>query len=357
MRYRYIKIIFLSFLVTVLISGCSFSLSSSSKDGGVYKSFDYGENFEQKNLLKSDDEQESSIDSINTREIIFDDSDHKLVFLASRENGVFMSTDGAESWQRIFPKAIVYSIDTDPVNRGIVYVSTGNRVYKTIDMGQNWQVVYLESRKGTAVTQVVVDPKNSKKILLATSGGEVFESLDTGESWNLLSQVKGYIRKLLVNNNNPEIVYAATLKKGLYKSIDGGKNFEDISKSYLSINSSNKQFRAAVLDVSSSDGLFLVTKYGILRTTDGGISWQDLSLLTPKKSVLINAFAINPKDTKEMYYATEDIIYRTFDSGQTWLSTKVSSQRMPVYLVVDPETANVIYMGVMEIDEKPFFFL
>ena len=156
---------------------------------------------------------------------------------------------------------------------------------------------------------------------------------------------------------NSNILYAGTLKKGIFRSHDKGQNWVNLKDKYIKIHSSNRDYRILVLDNSVKDGLFFVTDYGILRTKDGGQTWEDLNLVTPKNSVKIYAFSVNPQNVNHIYYATKNIIYRTFDGGKNWLSTSMPTKNYPTFMQVDPETSNVVYMGILKEKTKPFFFV
>ena len=66
---------------------------------------------------------------------------------------------------------------------------------------------------------------------------------------------------------------------------------------------------------SYSDGsLFLATDKVIVRSFDEGQSWTKLSLLTPESDSSINAIAVNPQNSDEIFYVTNTSFYRSFDT-------------------------------------------
>ena len=351
---RFLKI-FSILLLIIILSGCS--LLSQSNDGGIYKSFDYGEHWEQKNFVGKDGKKNITISDINTREIVFDENDHSLVFLATRDRGLFMSTNAGEQWQRIFTGGFVSSVAPDPQERGVIYLATENKIYKTIDMGANWRAIYLESRSNVSLLQVAIDHQDNKKLIISTSKGDILISKDTGESWDNVANLKDFTRKIIFNKNNSQIVYAGTLTKGVFRSKDGGENWESLLDKYQGNQSGNSRYRLMILDPSVADGLFLVTDSGILRTKNSGQDWQALDLVTSGSDIYINTLAVNPQDVNNIYYTVGNIIYRSFDGGKNWLSSKIPIDSVPIFLLADPETANVIYMGVFKAAKTPFFFI
>ena len=66
-------------------------------------------------------------------------------------------------------------------------------------------------------------------------GKGVYKSLDAGKSWKFIGlKSAGQIGAIKVHPKNPDIVYAAAIgqpfkqntERGLFKSIDGGKNWK-----------------------------------------------------------------------------------------------------------------------------------
>jgi photosystem II stability/assembly factor-like uncharacterized protein len=205
-----------------LTTACSFPFTSSPKEvGGVFKSSDYGEKWEQKNSATINNKK-INISNINTKEIVFDAKDHSLIYLATRGNGLFVSENSGEEWRQIFTTGFVYSVAPDPKSRGVIYFAVDNKIYKTIDQGQSWRQIYLENRIEVQITQIAIDPSDSQNLIMGTSNGEIFQSTDAGESWKLSYETKDNIRKILINKKNPKIIYAATLRSGIYKTSDRG---------------------------------------------------------------------------------------------------------------------------------------
>ncbi len=349
--------LFLFIVASLTFSGCTLSLTGTTADGGVFKSYDYGEHWEQKNSAGQSGKTALSLNNVNTKEIVFDQQDHTLIYLSSRENGLFVSENAGEEWRQIFNAGFVNSLALENNSKGIVYIAVANRIYKSIDLGRNWRVIYLESRIESLITQVAVNPKNNKNVIASTSTGDILISNDAGESWNLVANLKSNLRKILINQDNPNIIYIASLNNGIFRSADAGKTWVNLKEQYEKMDSRTLVYRVLTFDPGVKDGLFLVSDFGIINSADGGQNWQTVQLLTPPGSVQINSFAVNSKNNKHIYYATTNTFYRSFDGGKTWLNAKVPSTRIPCYLIVDNDTPNIIYMGVIKIDSKPFFFI
>lgn len=92
------------------------------------------------------------------------------------------STDGGESWTEIPSGPYhVNSITFDPQSSNIIYVSTINLSWKTVDGGDSW--FPLSNGLGEFVYDFVIDPTNTQVLHAANGNAGVLESLDGGMTW------------------------------------------------------------------------------------------------------------------------------------------------------------------------------
>ncbi len=352
----------ISFLIIVLffaigLTGCNLAFTPSSKNtGGVFKSYDFGENWQPVNLIKNEKNRKKNISFLNIQVIKLDPQNHKNIYLGSRENGLWYSGNAAESWQNIFKRGSVLDIALDAKNSGVIYISLGRRIYKSIDLGQKWKLIYLEERERVQINSLAIDPNNNLLLYMGTSHGEVYKTKDGGKSWQAIleSEKNSSIQKILINPKNTNIVYVGTKDKGIYRSSNQGQSWINLKNNYYDIHDKKQVrkyqdveiFRDLVFDLTQHDALIYASNYGLLKSTDGGKSWRDIKLLTPPRSVIIRSVAADPQDNKKIYYVTKTGLYRTFDAGQTWLTSSLSSSRPANKLAIDYQTPNIVYMGM-----------
>ena len=95
---------------------------------------------------------------------------------------------------------------------------------------------------------------------------------------------------------------------------------------------------------------------GIWKTTDAGVVWKPIFDGQPVAS--IGALAVAPSDPKTIYAGTgesdirEDLssgngVYKSMDAGTTWRHIGLDDTRQISRIVVDPENANVVYVGAL----------
>jgi photosystem II stability/assembly factor-like uncharacterized protein len=245
-----------------------------------------------------------------TRAICGVPSQPNVFYMAPVNGGVFKSIDYGRTWQPIFddqPTASVGAIAVSISNPNVVYVgsgeglhrpdlSVGDGVYKSTDAGKTW--THFGLREAQQIPQLAVDPKNPDRIFVAVAG-------------------------------HP---YGPNEERGVYRSLDGGKTFEkvlyrneNVGASDVQIDPSNSQVVYAALWESREgpweNGVFNGPGGGIFKSIDGGKTWRQLSKGLPGNIVQAN-IAIAPSAPKTLFAAvgTKTIgkLYRSDDAGETW---------------------------------------
>ena len=342
-----------SLLAILVFTGAScISLKGSSETsgtGGVFKSIDKAEKWQQKIAVASV-KGNVNIANVDVSVLVFDPQDSKTIYLGTANNGLLYTLDGAESWQRVAGLAAgkVNDIVVDSKNKCAIYVAVGNKILKTIDCTRSWQATYVDSRVEGVITTMATDLDNPSVIYAGLATGDLLKSVDSGASWLVATRLDSGLVKVLVDPDDSKIVYAATAKDGVSKSTDGGKTWVDLEAQLKEFKGA-KTARNLVFDVSKSGTLLLDSKYGMLKTTDAGETWQPMNLLTPSGDVQIYSLAINPKNGNEIYYGTSSTIYKSVDGGASWVTKKMPTARVASYLLVSPDDGNIVYLGTLTI--------
>lgn len=312
-------------------------------DGGVFKSTDKGENWVQKVAVAAT--KPASINNVNVVTMIFDPQDSRTIYLGT-ENGLFYTLDGAESWFQAgaLSSGKVSAVAIDAKDKCNLYAAIGNKVFKTTDCTRTWQNIYVDTRADQVVTALASDSYNPNIIYAGLSGGDLIKSVDGGISWTVIRRFENQVAKILINFYDTRIIYVATLGAGIWKSTDGGTNWVDLNEKLREYDGS-MEFKNLVLDFSKKDSLVLASKYGLLRTLDGGLTWESIQLLTPPGSVDIYSLALNPQNGNEIYYGTSSTLYKSNDGGAKWVTRKLPTTRAATYLLVDPNNGNIVYLG------------
>jgi photosystem II stability/assembly factor-like uncharacterized protein len=277
-----------------------------------------------------------------TRAIAGVPSQPNVFYMAPVNGGVFKSIDYGRTWQPIFddqPTASVGAIAVSVSNPNVIYVgsgeglhrpdlSVGDGVYKSTDAGKTWR--HLGLRDGQQIAQLAVDPKNPDRIFVAVAG-------------------------------HP---YGPNQERGLFGSLDGGKTFEkvlyrgeNVGASDVQIDPANPQIVYAALWESREgpweNGVFNGDGGGIFKSIDGGKTWRQLTRGLPSNMVQAN-IAIAPSAPKTLFAAvrtkTISKLYRSDDGGETWIGTTddprpglgIGGGDLPV-VRFDPKNSQIVY--------------
>jgi photosystem II stability/assembly factor-like uncharacterized protein len=217
-----------------------------------------------------------------------------------------------------------------PANPGTIFVGTASgALFKVVDGTQTRLVQNLDLRSNP-ITAIAVDPRNSDAVYAAAGDG-VFKSSDSGNSWMILTWSLAGSVAIVVDPKDSSIVYVATETLGLFKSIDGGTNWLPTSI--------GPGFQSVVIDPSDSAVVYAGTSMGVLKSTDGGISWTG----DPWTAGSVRGLAIDPANPSIVYAATAtNGVFKTSDAGVTWMHSGLES--MAVYgLVVDIQESHTVY--------------
>src|ERR1700758_3534277 len=127
-----------------------------------------------------------------------------LFYMAAVNGGVWKTTDFGHTWVPIFDEAgssgSVGAIAVAPSNSNVIYVGSGeglqrpdlavgDGIYKSTDAGKTW--AHLGLRDAQQITAIVVDPKDAERVYVAAEGHPygpnaergVFRSKDGGQNW------------------------------------------------------------------------------------------------------------------------------------------------------------------------------
>lgn len=208
---------------------------AKSRDRGIYKTTDGGRTW--KNVLFTSD-------SVGGIDLDFNAADPNEIYASmwrgerkpwsiisgmeasAREDGIWKSTDGGETWRIVtqgLPTGLIGKIDlavtpADP-NRIYAVVETTDPdegLYRSDDRGETWRLVSNQAglmNRPFYYTNVDADPKNADVVYVNNEG--FFKSTDGGRTWQRRPTPHGDNHDMWINPDNPDIQV---------QSNDGGAN-------------------------------------------------------------------------------------------------------------------------------------
>ncbi|MGE5426211.1 MAG: WD40/YVTN/BNR-like repeat-containing protein [Bacillota bacterium] len=367
------RIPLLLFLAAILLSGCTISIGSGgsgsgnpANDGGVWVSGDKGATWRQMSLVPTVTGKPQSLGGVDVKVLSADPEDSAAVYLGTYDRGLYYTYNVNNGWNSMstLRQGTINDVRVDPKNKCSIFSAIDNRLFRSQDCGRSWQEVYYDNNPGVSVTAIAIDHFDSDNLYIGTSRGDVLKSIDHGTSWRAIQRVDQGILRIVVSPLDSRRIFVATSKNNIYSfysntatdpndSSNIEKNFAVTDWQDVGIVLKDFQMGNAFRDIvaCTADGtLFLASDKAIVRSPDQGITWENITLLQPEKDAVINAVAVNPKDSKEIFYVTNTAFFRSSDGGVTWTTKKLPTSRAGSDLLVDSNKPEVLYLGVKKLD-------
>lgn len=145
-------------------------------------------------------------------------------------------------------------------------------------------------------------------------------------AWSPLGpgNIGGRTRALLINPNNPNVMYAAGVAGGVWKSTSGGSSWTALADLLPNIAVCSLAFDTAnpeVIYAGTGEGFFAsdnVRGAGIFKTTNGGANWSLLGGTSTEDFYFVNDIVVSPNDHRRVYAATRTGVWRSTDGGDSW---------------------------------------
>ncbi|HXS66586.1 MAG TPA: hypothetical protein VN767_27335 [Streptosporangiaceae bacterium] len=193
--------------------------------------------------------------------------DRSTFYFGSTGGGVWRTTDAGNSWANLsdgfFRRAAVGAIALAPSEPSVIYVgmgestirnnaSSGDGVYRSVNGGLTWSHLGLEATRH--ISSLRVDPTDSDIAYVAALGHAhgpnpergVYRTRDGGANWELVLHrgEDAGAADLCLDPRNPRVIYATMWQgrrlpwrmdsggpdSGLWRSVDGGDTWEDLSR-------------------------------------------------------------------------------------------------------------------------------
>ena len=216
-----------------------------------------------------------------------------------------------------------------------------------VDYFKNLKYRNVGPTRGGRVTTVHGVESQENVFYMGTTGGGLWKTTDFGNNWSNISD--GFFKSpsigaINVFQSNPDIVYVGTgsdglrsniiVGKGIYKSVDAGKNWSHIGLEGVG------QIGAVEIHPSDPDIIYVAAigqpfmksdERGLYKSADGGGSWEKILYLSDSIGIVDIEFA--PDDPNTIYAAswraerkpwtiisgsTNGGAYKSDDAGVTW---------------------------------------
>jgi len=253
-----------------------------------------------------------------------DPADSMIIYIGSPSGGLWKTTDEGENWQSLadhLPIVGVSAIAIHPTNTDIMYIGTGDKdtednysigVLKSTDGGQNWVKTGIEwnANYNRTIAKLLINPEDPEILYAATSSG-LFRTTDGGINWEIING--GAIDDMEFKPGNPDVIYFNTSR--FYKSADGGDSFEQISGLPVA-----GRVQIAVTEANPDYVYFFASQDGIWRSEDSGETFTKMSNQPNQgnQDYYDLGIAASHTDPEEVLVG-EIEVYRSSNGGASWI--------------------------------------
>jgi photosystem II stability/assembly factor-like uncharacterized protein len=280
------------------------------------------------------------IDDSDVFSIIVDSSNSSVVF-ASACSGIYKSQTAGEQFQKIqgipFSARRTRVLKQDPSNPAVVYAGTTEGLWKTADSGKTWKRV---TNPEVVVNDVMVDPRNSQRVLLATDRAGVMASNDGAQSFTTSNHgyTHRYVTTILADKKDPDTIYVGVVNDrelgGVFISKDGGQHWTQKSAGldgrdvFVLKQGSNGQIVAG-----TNRGMFVLAHNASIWSPINNIVEEKASAQKTKsgKTVVRSVLTAKVSDIeitpKRWLAATAAGFYTSSNEGQSWSGGPVMGQK------------------------------
>jgi photosystem II stability/assembly factor-like uncharacterized protein len=289
------------------------------------------------------------IDDSDVFSIIVSSANPSEVF-ASACSGIYKSTSGGDLFQKIqgipFTARRTRVLKQDPSNPAIVYAGTTEGLWKSVDEGKTWKRV---SNPEVVVNDVLIDPRNSQRVLLATDRSGVLASDDATATFSSSNHgyTHRYVSAILPDSKDANTLYIGVVNDrefgGVFSSHDSGVSWQQ--------KSSGLEGRDVFTLKQASNGTLVAgTNKGVFELTSGSATWHPINNVVVEKTVMhtvklksgktksvastssthsVLQARVSDTDlgTSRWYAATSTGLFMSKDQGKNWTGGPIAGQQ------------------------------
>ena len=240
--------------------------------------------------------------------------------------------------------------------------------------GENqWEALTAGLPPNVAARAILVHPTNPDLVFVGTQDGP-YRSQDGGDHWERLDfpDRDAVVWALTIHPTRPNIMYAGTAPIAIYRSLDGGDSWAKLPRAISPAHCERVGFDSRVLritvDPNRPDDIYAALEVsGVIRSTDGGETWADMSTPLIQLAALphlqssiggrhcghaegmldSHATAVSPAAADTVFLGVRMGLFRSDDRGVHWHDTEIGRFSPLTYchdVMVSPHDPRVLYV-------------
>ena len=228
---------------------------------------------------------------------------------AFAESRILRTADLGATWTRVPGPLDIAFVFPDPVAPQILFGGGNQGIYKSVDSGQTWKIVYPLQPGFNG--SLAIDPGNHLRLAAIPPSGGIIRSLDEGETWSAGGSLAA--QQLIADPTGSGALLAGNFLLSI--SRDWGLTFQQLHPPGPGGTS------AVAFDPSHPGWIYVDTAAGVLGTlwlsTDYGATWTQKASPPTTFSGMLN-LAVDPDQPATLLAATPDGLYKSADGAASW---------------------------------------
>jgi photosystem II stability/assembly factor-like uncharacterized protein len=300
---------------------------------------------------------------------------------ASQSSGWFgqviqRSNDGGKTWEAVGNKFVydgvpgthqwydgtphpwefgrVWHLEPSPTDPDTVYAGVEDAaLFKSTDGGQNWTELsglrcnetgsgWQPGAGGLCLHTILLDPTNPQRIVVAISAAGAFRSDDDGKTWQPINRglrseglpdpdalVGHCVHRIAMHRSRPNVLF---MQKhwDVMRSDNGGDSWQEVSGNLptdfgfpIDVHAHDPDTIYVVPIKSDSEHYPLDGKLRVYRSRSGGNEWEPMTKGLPQRDCYVNvlreSMAVDSLDSCGIYFGTTGgQVYASRDAGENW---------------------------------------
>ena len=257
---------------------------------------------------------------------------------------------------------------TDPE---VVYAGVEDAaLFKTSDGGQSWQELpglrshgsgphWQPGAGGLCLHTIILDPRNADRMFIAISAAGAFRTDDHAQTWRPINkglksqgipdpdaEVGHCVHHIAMHRSRPQVLF---MQKhwDVMRSVDGGDSWQEVSGNLptdfgfaIDVHAHEPETIYVVPIKSDSEHYPPEGKLRVYRSRTGGDEWEPLTNGLPQRDCYVNvlrdAMSVDSLDSCGIYFGTTGgQVYGSADGGNSWAPIV---RDLPAVLSVEAQT-------------------
>ena len=328
------------------------------------------------------------------RAIAADPTDPRVVMVAIPDLGLFRTTDGGAIWGRVGPgsygpETAIIGVAFSQSHAGRAFAAVADaRLLVSDDRGLHWTTLTYGLPRGATATALTVTTADGSDTAVLWTGDGPWASVDGAAFTPLAANFpRGKVSSAVVSSAVPERLWAALDRGGVWASDDGGHvwrrsevgigaswvgglAFDRTGALWAAMSHGVRRFdrssgrweahgpdvTLSAITTAPSDPAILYaggSEAGILRSSDGGVSWAAVAPLGVSAEIL--DLGVDPRHADVLWVAVRtlgdgaDSVMVTHDGGETWETAVEGAGR---FVALDPYDSGHLLVGGQQLLES-----